>query len=274
MSTAQIPTIILSDGAVMPQFGLGVWQTPQEETEAVVRDALEAGYTLVDTAAIYGNEEGVGRALEGRDDVFLTTKLWNPDQGYDATLRAFDASLARLGRDSIDLYLIHWPAPARDLYVESWQALVRLKEEGRARSIGVSNFNPEHIDRIIAETGEAPVVNQIELHPRFQQRTARDFHAQRGIATEAWSPLGKGRLFDDPTLRAIADRHGKTAAQIVLRWHLDSGLIVIPKSVRPERLRENIDLFDFQLDDEDMARIATLDAADGRIGPDPLTATF
>jgi 2,5-diketo-D-gluconate reductase A len=274
MLPSDVPTMILSDGAVMPQLGLGVWQTPADETAAVVREALEAGYRMVDTASIYGNEEGVGQALEGRDDVFVTTKLWNEDQGYDAALRAFDGSLKRLGRNSVDLYLIHWPAPTRDLYVESWRALVRLKEEGRARSIGVSNFLPEHIERIVAETGEKPVLNQIELHPRFQQRAARDFNAFHNIATESWSPLGRGRLLDDPTLVRIAGRYGKTVAQVVLRWHIDCKLIVIPKSVRAERLRENIDVFDFRLDEEDLAAIAVLDAADGRGGPDPITAEF
>ena len=274
MAIAPDASIILSDGAAMPQFGLGVWQTPAEETEAVVRDALEAGYRAVDTAAIYGNEEGVGRALDGRTDVFITTKLWNTEQGFDQTLRAFDASAAKLGVEAVDLYLIHWPAPAKDQYVDTWRALIQLKKDGRARSIGVSNFRPEHIDRLIAETGVIPVVNQIELHPRFQQREARAFHALHNIATESWSPLGKAQFIDDPKLAEIAERHGKTAAQVIIRWHLDCGLIVIPKSVRAERLRENIDVFDFSLSDEDLAAIATLDAADGRLGPDPLTATF
>jgi 2,5-diketo-D-gluconate reductase A len=267
-------SIILSDGAAMPQLGLGVWQTPADETERVVRDALEAGYRAVDTAAIYGNEEGVGRALEGRDDVFVTTKLWNNDQGYESTLRAFDESMSKLGLDTVDLYLIHWPAPSRDLYVDTWRALIQLKEDGRARSIGVSNFRPEHIDRLIAETGVIPAINQIELHPRFQQREARAFHALHNIATESWSPLGKAQFIDNPVLTEIAERHGKTAAQIIIRWHLDCGLVVIPKSVRPERLRENIDVFDFSLSDQDLAAIAQLDSADGRIGPNPLTATF
>jgi len=274
MLPSDVPTILLSDGAVMPQLGLGVWQTPADETADVVRDALAAGYRSVDTASIYRNEEGVGRALEGRDDVFLTTKLWNEDQGYDAALRAFDASLERLGRNSVDLYLIHWPAPKRDLYVDSWRALIRLKEEGRARSIGVSNFLPEHIERLIAETGEKPVLNQIELHPHFQQREARTFHAFHDVATESWSPLGRGRLLDDPTLVGIAERYGKTVAQVILRWHIECKLIVIPKSVRPERLRENLDVFDFRLDEEDLAAIAALDKAEGRGGPDPMTADF
>lgn len=267
-------SVLLSDGAAMPQLGLGVWQTPADETERVVRDALEAGYRAVDTAAIYGNEEGVGRALDGREDVFVTTKLWNNDQGYDAALRAFDQSLARLGRETVDLYLIHWPAPSRDLYVETWRALIQLKEDGRARSIGVSNFLPEHLERLVAETGVLPAINQIELHPRFQQREARAFHALHNIATESWSPLGKAQFMDDPILTEIAGRHGKTPAQVIIRWHLDCKLVVIPKSVRPERLRENIDVFDFQLSDEDLAAIARLDSPEGRLGPDPMTATF
>lgn len=268
------PTIRLHDGADMPQLGLGVWQTPSEQTAEVVRSAIDMGYGAVDTASIYGNEEGVGAAVADRPDIFVTTKLWNADQGYDAALRAFDASIARLGRDTVNLYLIHWPSPHRDLYVPSWKALIRLKQEGRVRSIGVSNFGVDHLQRIIDETGEVPTVNQIELHPRFQQRELRAFHAAHGIATESWSPLGKGTLFDDPVLGAIATRHGKTSAQIVLRWHIDSGLIVIPKSTRVERLHENSDLFDFALDAGEMAQIAGLDSIDGRGGPDPLSAVF
>jgi 2,5-diketo-D-gluconate reductase A len=268
------PTIRLHDGVDMPQLGLGVWQTPSEETAEVVRTAIDMGYGAVDTASIYGNEEGVGAAVADRPDIFVTTKLWNADQGYDAALRAFDASIARLGRDTVNLYLIHWPSPHRDLYVPSWKALIRLKQEGRVRSIGVSNFGVDHLQRIIDETGEVPTVNQIELHPRFQQRELRAFHAAHGIATESWSPLGKGTLFDDPVLGAIATRHGKTSAQIVLRWHIDSGLIVIPKSTRVERLHENSDLFDFALDAGEMAQIASLDSIDGRGGPDPLSAVF
>lgn len=258
----------------MPQLGLGVWQTPAGDTATVVRMAIEAGYPAVDTAAIYGNEDGVGEALAGRPDIFVTTKLWNADQGYDETLRAFDASAARLGRDTIDLYLIHWPAPRRDLYVDSWRALIELRRSGRAASIGVSNFAVEHLRRIIDETGEVPSINQIELHPRFQQHGLRAFHAEHGIVTQSWSPLGQGSLWDEPVLRAIGERHGKTAAQVIIRWHIDSGLVVIPKSVNAARLRENIDIFDFRLDDDDMTRIAALDSAGGRTGPDPHTATF
>lgn len=268
------PSVTLNDGVQMPQLGLGVWQTPPDEAAQVVRTAVEAGYRAVDTAAVYRNEKGVGEGLSGAEPVFVTTKLWNENQGYDAALTAFEASLGRLGRTSVDLYLIHWPSPTRDLYVESWRALVKLKEEGRAKSIGVSNFEPEHLERIIGETGVVPAVNQVELHPRFQQRALRETHARHGIATESWSPLGQGQLLNDPTVAAIAGKHGKTAAQVVIRWHLDSGLIVIPKSVTPARIRENIAVFDFKLDQEDLDRLAGLDTVDGRIGPNPLTAAF
>jgi 2,5-diketo-D-gluconate reductase A len=275
MTMSGQPSVTLNDGVEMPQFGLGVWQTPPDQAAEVVRAAVEAGYRAVDTAAIYGNEKGVGEGLRAtRDSVFLTTKLWNEHQGYDAALKAFDASLGRLGRTSLDLYLIHWPSPSRDLYVESWRALVKLQADGRVKSIGVSNFEPEHLERIIGETGVVPAVNQVELHPRFQQRALREAHAKHGIATESWSPLGQGQLLADPTVAAIAGKHGKTAAQVVIRWHLDNGLVVIPKTVTPARIRENIAVFDFKLDAEDLDRLAGLDTADGRIGPNPLTAAF
>jgi 2,5-diketo-D-gluconate reductase A len=268
-----IPTKPLNDGRAIPQLGLGVWQIPNEETAAAVRAALDAGYRSIDTAAIYHNESGVGEALRStavpRDELFVTTKVWNERQGHDETLRAFDESLARLGLDHVDLYLIHWPAPRRDRYVDTWRALVRLREEGRARSIGVSNFTAAHLRRIIGETGVVPAVNQIELHPRFQQATLRAFHAEQGIVTESWSPLGQGKLVGDPTIETIARKHGRTAAQVIIRWHLDLGLVVIPKSTRPERMRENIDVLDFRLDADDLARIAALDRPDGRLGSDP-----
>jgi 2,5-diketo-D-gluconate reductase A len=272
VQTAQ-PHVVLNDGARMPQLGLGVWRTPADDADKVVKAALDAGYLSVDTAAIYGNEEGVGAGIKGRE-VFLTTKLWNEAQGFDSALRAFDDSAKRLGREVIDLYLIHWPVPRKDLYVESWKALVRLKEEGRAKSIGVSNFNRDHLERIVGETGVTPAVNQIEIHPRFQQRALRAANAELGIATESWSPLGQGQLLQDPAIAAIASKHGKTPAQAVIRWHIDEGLIVIPKSVNPERIRQNLDVFDFALDAEDKARIAALDDPNGRIGPDPMTAAF
>ena len=272
------PRIAFHDGNTIPQVGLGVWQTPDDVAVEVVRTALGAGYRHVDTAAVYENERGVGEGLRSsdvpRDEVFITTKLWNADQGYDSTLRAYDESLKRLGLETIDLYLIHWPAPHRDLYLDTWRAFVRLKEEGRVRSIGVSNFEVEHLDRIIGETGIVPVLNQIELHPRFQQKALREAHKKRGIVTQAWSPLGQGTLLQDPVIATIAEKHHRSPAQIIIRWHIENGLIVIPKSVTPSRIVENFDVFGFHLDAEDLDRIAELDSPDGRVGPNPMTATF
>lgn len=265
--------LILNDGRPIPQVGLGVWRTPADDAAIVVRTALEAGYRAVDTAAIYGNEAGVGEGVRAsglpRDEVFVTTKLWNESQGYDRALRAFDKSLERLGFDQVDLYLIHWPCPQQGLYLESWKALVRLHEEGRAKSIGVSNFAPEHLDKIIQETGVAPAVNQIELHPRFQQAGLRAANAGAGVLTESWSPLGQGQILEDPVIAGVAAKHGVTPAQVVIRWHVQLGLIVIPKSVTPARIVQNLDVFGFVLDAGDMAAMASLDTADGRIGPDP-----
>ncbi|MFI2506829.1 aldo/keto reductase [Streptomyces sp. NPDC018972] len=257
----------------MPQLGFGVWQVPDAEAETAVTTALEAGYRSIDTAAIYGNEEGTGRALAKsgvpREDLFVTTKLWNSDQGYDSTLRAFDTSLSKLGLEYVDLYLIHWPTPARDRYVDTYKAFEKLLADGRVRSIGVSNFLPEHLDRLIAETSVVPAVNQIELHPHLQQNAAREYHAEQGIATEAWSPLGSGKgILEIPALVAIAQKHGRTPAQVVLRWHLQLGNVVIPKSVTPSRIEENIDVFGFSLDAEDLAAISALNE-DRRIGSDP-----
>lgn len=268
------PTVRLGDLVTMPQLGLGVWQIPASDVAAVVTEAVTAGYKAVDTAAAYENEAGVGDALVDHPDTFVTTKLWNSDQGFDETLRAFDVSAGKLRRNVIDLYLIHWPAPHRDQYVESWRALTRLKQEGRVRAIGVSNFTPTHIQRIIDEVGETPAINQIELHPKFQRHDARAFHDSHGVVTQSWSPLGQGSLLSDPVLTQIALRHGKTVAQIIIAWHLAAGVVVIPKSLRPERLRENIGVFDIHLDDQDIAQISALDHVDGRIGPDPDTATF
>lgn len=270
-------TLPLGDGRLMPQLGLGLWRTTDAEAAGLVRTAIDAGYRLVDTAAAYGNERGVGegvRSAEAGSAVFVTTKLWNDDQGYDRTLRAFDESLRRLGLPVVDLYLIHWPAPARGLYVASWRALVRLKAEGRARSIGVSNFAPQHLRRIIGETGESPVVNQVELHPWYQQRALRAVNAHLGVRTQSWSPLGQGRLLSDPIICRIATRHGRTPAQVIIRWHLEHGLIVIPKSANPDRIRENIGVLDFRLAPDDLVAIAGLDRADGRIGPDPVTLSL
>ncbi len=272
------PQFALRDGTSMPQIGLGVFQTPPDQTAAVVKTALAVGYRHIDTAAIYVNEAGVGEGLRtseiAREDVFVTTKLWNVDQGFDSALKAFDHSVKRLGLDYLDLYLIHWPSPRRDLYVETWRALARLQADGRVRSIGVSNFNADQLQRLVAETGVTPVLNQVELHPHFQQRALIETHAALGVATEAWSPLGQGRALGDPVIGAIAARYGRTPAQIIIRWHLDSGHIVIPKSVTPRRIAENIDVFGFKLEAADLAAIAGLDSPDGRIGPDPTMANF
>ncbi|MFT8643097.1 aldo/keto reductase [Gluconacetobacter sp.] len=265
------PRIPLNDGTTMPQLGLGVWRTPADKTADIVRYAADAGYLAVDTAAIYKNEEGVGDGLADRPGIYVTTKLWNDDQGYDATMRAFETSLRKLRREVLDLYLIHWPRAAEGRFVETWKAMVALQKDGRVRSIGVSNFRAEDLDRVIAATGVVPAVNQIELHPRFQQRALRAFHEKHGIRTESWSPLGQGQVLEDPVIAEIGRKYDKTPAQVVIRWHLDSGLIVIPKSVTPKRIVENISVFDFALDAEDMQRIAGLDRADGRIGPDPAT---
>ncbi|MGP4091387.1 aldo/keto reductase [Streptomyces sp. KR55] len=269
---SSVPTVTLNNGVEIPQLGFGVFQVPDEETMAAVTHALEAGYRSIDTAAIYGNEAGVGRALAtsdiAREDLFVTTKLWNADQGYDATLKAFDASLDNLGLDHVDLYLIHWPAPGRDLYLETWKAIEKLAEDGRVHTAGVSNFQPGHLTRLLKSSDLVPAVNQIELHPGLQQRELRDLHAVHGIATEAWSPLAQGAVLNESVLREIATRHGKSPAQVVLRWHLQLGNVVIPKSVTPARIRENLDVFDFSLTVDEMASIATLDS-DLRTGPHP-----
>ncbi|HEY4029178.1 MAG TPA: aldo/keto reductase [Caulobacteraceae bacterium] len=270
---SQQPSVTLNDGARMPQFGLGVWQTPNDEAPDVIRAALGAGYQLVDTASVYGNEAGVGQGLNGAEGVYLTTKLWNDCQGFDRALKAFGESEKRLGR-RIDLYLIHWPRPDLDRYVDTWRALIKLKEEGRVGSIGVSNFAPEHLERIIGETGVAPAVNQIELHPRFQQKDHVEAHKKHGIVTESWSPLGRGALLDDPVIGRVAQKHGKTPAQAIIRWHLDNGFVVIPKSANPGRIRQNIEVFDFRLDEDDLQAMAALDNPGGRTGPDPMTARF
>ncbi|MFG5718340.1 aldo/keto reductase [Streptomyces murinus] len=272
MAPTSVPAVTLGNGVEIPQLGFGVFQVPDDETTAAVTAALETGYRSIDTAAIYGNEKGVGRALAAsglpRKDLFVTTKVWNADQGYDATLRAFDASLAALGLDHVDLYLIHWPAPARDLYRDSWRALERLAGEGRVRAAGVSNFQPGHLRRLLEDATLTPAVNQIELHPGLQQAELRAFHAEHAIATEAWSPLAQGAVLGEPVIAGLAARYGRSPAQIVIRWHLQLGNIVIPKSVTPARIRENFDVFGFTLTAEEMRALAALDRG-LRTGPHP-----
>jgi 2,5-diketo-D-gluconate reductase A len=264
----------LNDGQSIPTLGLGIWQVPAERTAATVAAALQMGYRLVDGAAIYGNEAGLGDGLRDsglpRDEVFVTTKVWNSDQGHDATLRAVEASLARLRLDRVDLCLIHWPCPAQDRYIDTWRALIRLREEGRVRSIGVSNFTGAHLERLVEETGVVPVLNQVELNPRLQQAALRDLHDRMGIVTQSWTPLGQGRSFDAAPVRAVADRTGKSPAQVILRWHLELGLSVIPRSTRVEGLAENRDVLDFSLLPDEMAAMAALDEG-VRCGPDPMT---
>lgn len=269
-----IPNIVLNNGVRMPRLGFGVFQIPDAETTEAVAAALAAGYRSIDTAAIYGNETGTGRALAesgiAREDLFITSKLWIDDLGYEPALAAFDASLAKLGLDYLDLYLIHWPAPASDRYADSWLALEKLLADGRVRAIGVSNFEPGHLQRLIDLGGTVPAINQVELHPALQQHDVTVFNAAQGIATEAWSPLAQGALLADPAIREIAARHGRTPAQIILRWHLQQGRIVIPKSVTPARIRENLEVFDFDLTEAELAAVNVLDR-NGRTGPDPAT---
>jgi 2,5-diketo-D-gluconate reductase A len=270
--------IVLNDGRKIPQLGLGLWQTPSAGAADIVSAALKTGYRHLDTASVYGNEAGVGRGIEAsgipREDVFVTTKVWNDAQGFDSGLRACRDSLSRLRLDYVDLYLVHWPAPRLNRYVETWSALIQLREEGLVKSIGVSNFGAEHIERIVGETGVTPAINQIELHPRFQQRELRDFHKTHRIATESWAPLGRTQILGDPVITEIAAKHGRTPAQAVIRWHIEEGLVVIPKTARRERLGENFDVFGFALDAEDRAAIGALGRSDGRIGPDPMTVAF
>jgi diketogulonate reductase-like aldo/keto reductase len=274
VSENQVPNLTLHDGVQIPQLGFGVFEVPPEETQRAVEEALRVGYRHIDTAAVYRNEVGVGAAIVAsgvpREEIFLTTKLWNSHQGGEVPFSAIGKSVGRLGFEQVDLYLIHWPMPAEDLFVESWQALERIREEGKTRSIGVSNFRVEDLERLEREADLKPTVNQIELHPYLQQEELRAYHAEHGIATEAWSPLARGDAIDDPELGKLAAKHARTTAQVMLRWHLQLGNVVIPRSITPSRIAENFDIFDFELDDEDMAAIAGLERGE-RVGPDPTT---
>ena len=268
-----VPSLVMNNGIQIPQLGFGVFQIPPGETEKAVSEALSAGYRLIDTAQGYRNEEGVGAAIASagiqRDELFITTKLTNSEQGYDKALRAFDESMNKLGIDVLDLFLIHWPQPMFDQYVETWRAFERLLADGRVLSIGVSNFEIEHLERLLAETDVTPAVNQVELHPEFPQEELREFHAEHGILTESWGPLGQGKgLLENPHIVDVARRSARTPGQVVLRWHIQLGNVVIPKSVNPGRIRENIDIFDFELDESDMQAIEQVRTG-RRLGADP-----
>jgi 2,5-diketo-D-gluconate reductase A len=267
--------VTLNNGVEMPQLGFGVFLVPPDEVVEPVRAALDVGYRMIDTATLYGNEEGVGRAIRDSgvagNDIFVTTKVWNSDQGYDSTLRAFDESMRLLGLDVLDLYLIHWPMPAKDLYRDTWRALEKLYADGRVRAIGVSNFTVAHLTRLLQDAQVVPAVNQVELHPGFTQDELRAFHQQHGIVTESWSPLGRSNgLLEEDAVMTIAATHRRSPAQVVLRWHLQLGCVVIPKSTHAERIRDNFDVFDFALTDDEMAMLSAW-TAPGRVGPDPDT---
>lgn len=268
----------LSDGNTIPQLGLGMWQLPDEDASRIISHAFDVGYRLIDSAQIYHNERGLGHALAKtrlrREDIFITTKIWNSEQGRENSLKSFDVSMKKLGLDYLDLLLIHWPAPRMNKYVETWKTLIELQRDGRVKSIGVSNFNQEHLERIINETSVVPVINQIEVHPYFQRKELRSFHDHYGIRTQSWSPLGQGHVIGNPVIKKLADKYKKTAAQVIIKWHLEQGLIAIPKSANLTRIKENFDVFDFSLTNEDLDLIANLDDPNGRIGPDPMTANF
>jgi len=280
MSELTSPNLTFSDGRSIPQLGFGVWRVEDDVAERVVGEAFEVGYRHIDTARIYGNEAGVGRAIASsgiaRDELFITTKIWNADHGYDNALRAFDASMERLGLDTLDLLLIHWMVPAKNQYVDTWKALVELQKQGRVKSIGVSNFSTQALDEIVAETGVAPVIHQVETHPHFQQRELAAYEAKHNILHESYSPLGSGKgLLDEPVFAEIGARVGATPAQVVIAWHLAKGFVVIPKSVTSSRIRENFEAVNVKLSAEDIALIDALDKdTEGRVGADPLTANF
>ncbi|WP_210530315.1 aldo/keto reductase [Rubellimicrobium arenae] len=272
--TPNMPMLTFNDGRTMPQMGFGLWQVPSGDTAEIVGEAVRAGYRMFDGAAIYGNEEGLGEGLRrsglSRDEYFVTTKVWNDRQGSDSAIRAAEESMDRLGLDRLDLLLIHWPAPQRDLYVDTWKALIRLRDEGRVTSIGVSNFLPDHLDRLVGETGVVPVLNQIELHPELPQAELRQKHAELGIVTQSWTPLGQSRTFDHPVIRRVAERTGATPAQVILAWHVALGCAVIPRSTKAERLRENLEALAIQLEPQEVAAIEGLENGH-RTGPNPLT---
>lgn len=272
---AQVPLLDLNDARRLPQLGFGVWQVSNEEVTPAVATALEAGYRAVDTAQGYDNEEGVGEALAAcgipREQLFITSKLRTKGLGYDNAMQGIESTLKALKLDYLDLFLIHWPAPEHDLYVKTWKAFIGMKEQGIVRSIGVSNFLPDYIDRLVTETGVAPAVNQIEIHPEFQQQDVRAYHKANGIQLQSYSPLGSGAVLDNPAIAQIAERLDRSPAQVIIRWHIQQNLAVIPKSVTPERIRENLAVFDFELNDDDMAAIAKLDKPDGKTGSDPAT---
>ena len=273
---SHIPSVALNNGVLIPQLGFGLYKVPGEDVANLVPAAVDAGYRHFDTAAMYGNELALGKALGAqledgslsREDFFITSKVWNDQQGYDATLRSFDDSMVALGLDVLDLFLIHWPVAGRGLYLDTYRALETLYREGRVRAIGVSNFQVDHLERVLEERDVVPAVNQVELHPWLQQRELRAFHAQHGITTEAWSPLARGALLDDPVLANVAAKHGRSVAQIALRWQIQKGIVVFPKASSAERIRQNADLFGFSLDQEDLDRIAGLDR-DFRSGSHP-----
>lgn len=271
------PSVPLNDGHSIPALGFGVFKVPPADTERAVLAALQAGYRHIDTAAVYGNERETGRAVAAsgvpRDELYLVTKLWNSEQGYDSTLAAFEASIDRLGLEYLDLYLVHWPMPKLNKFVDTFRAFAQLRDQGRIRSIGVSNFEPDHLTALVDATGLVPAVNQVELHPRLPQNELREVHARLGIATEAWGPLGQGSLLTNPVVTAVAEGLGRTPAQVLLRWHLQLGNIVIPKSVNPQRIASNFNVFDFELSEHDMASISSLDDGN-RLGPDPQTFDF
>jgi len=271
-AASTVPRVLLNDGKSIPQLGFGVYKVDPEQTSRIVSNALEVGYRHIDTAMMYRNEQGVGHALEAsgipREELYVTTKLWNTDQGYESTFEAFEKSLDTLGLEYVDLYLIHWPSAANDRYVDSWRAMEKIQESGRARSIGVSNFLVPQLERLLVETSIVPAVNQIELHPELQQGEVTDFGRAHGIATEAWSPLARGALVASDGIQAIADAHGRSLAQVILRWHIQQGHIIFPKSNQHERIVENFTIFDFHLTEAEIAVITALER-DGRVGSHP-----